>query len=178
MFPMPYLKLADTYYACIRDLIGSPEVLSMDRIPHHTEGVSCLFHCLFVSYVSFRLCRFFHLDWSAAARGGLLHDLFLYDWRKKGSHSGLHGFSHPKAALQNAGRLFDLSDKEKDIIVKHMWPLTLRQVPGCKESMVVSTADKLCAAAECFHLYKALHMDVKLVLAARLFFPRQAAPQA
>ena len=128
--------------------------------------------------MSFRLCRFFHLDWSAAARGGLLHDLFLYDWRKKGSHSGLHGFSHPKAALQNAGRLFDLSDKEKDIIVKHMWPLTLRQVPGCKESMVVSTADKLCAAAECFHLYKALHMDVKLVLAARLFFPRQAAPQA
>ena len=74
---MPYLKLADTYYACIRDLIGSPEVLSMDQIPHHTEGVSCLFHCLFVSYVSFRLCRFFHLDWSAAARGGLLHDLFL-----------------------------------------------------------------------------------------------------
>ena len=175
---MPYLKLADTYYACIRDLIGSPEVLSMDQIPHHTEGVSCLFHCLFVSYVSFRLCRFFHLDWSAAARGGLLHDLFLYDWRKKGSHSGLHGFSHPKAALRNAGQLFDLSDKEKDIIVKHMWPLTLRQVPGCKESMVVSTADKLCAAAECFHLYKALHMDVKLVLAARLFFPHQAAPQA
>lgn len=168
---MSPLKQADDFFACISDLIGTPEVLSMDNVPQHVEDISCLFHSLFVAYVSFRLCRFFHLDFAAAARGGLLHDLFLYDWRVKGSHSGLHGFTHPRAALQNASRLFELSDKEKDIIAKHMWPLTLRHYPRYRESLLVSTADKICAVAELSHLYHALHLDARLTMAARLFRP-------
>lgn len=31
----------------------------------------------------------------------------------------------PKSALQNAEKEFLLNDKEKDIILKHMWPVTL-----------------------------------------------------
>ena len=99
------LKQSDEFFACISDLIGTPEVLSMDSVPQHVEDISCLFHSIFVAYLSFRMCRFFHLDFTAAARGGLLHDLFLYDWRVKGSHSGLHGFTHPQAALRNASQL-------------------------------------------------------------------------
>lgn len=165
------LKQSDEFFACISDLIGTPEVLSMDSVPQHVEDISCLFHSIFVAYLSFRMCRFFHLDFTAAARGGLLHDLFLYDWRVKGSHSGLHGFTHPQAALRNASQLCELSDMEKDIIAKHMRPLTLRSYPRYRESLVVSTADKICAVAEFFHLYHAMHMESRLSRAVHLFRP-------
>ena len=81
-----------------------------------------------VSYVAYGVCKFFGLDYSAAARGGLLHDFFLYDWkeykaiRKKGEAN--HGRMHPHIALENSLEHFALSEKEKDIIVTHMWPKT------------------------------------------------------
>ena len=166
------LKQSDEFYACIADLIGTPEVLAMDALPQQVQSIRCLFHCVFVSYLSFRLCRLLHLDYEAAARGGLLHDLFLYDWRVGGTHVGFHAFTHPAAALRNASRLCELSDREKDIIEKHMWPLTLRSLPRYRESLIVSTADKICAVAELFHVYHALRLGARLSLAARLFRPR------
>lgn len=41
-------------------------------------------------------------------RGALLHDYFLYDWHHHKHDRGLwnmHGFSHPRTALKNAGRV-------------------------------------------------------------------------
>jgi uncharacterized protein len=59
----------------------------------------------------------------------------------------LHGFIHPKLALKNAEENFQLSDLEKDIIVKHMWPLTVK-FPKYKESYVVCLVDKYCSIQE------------------------------
>ena len=42
--------------------------------------------------------------------------------------------------------------KEKEIIRKHMWPLTA-PLPYYKESYMVSLADKICATLEMAHLY-------------------------
>ena len=70
---------------------------------------------------------------------GMLHDLFLYDWRhskKKLNLEGLHAFVHPKIALRNASELFLLNDKEKDIILKHMWPVTFFSLPKYRESYI------------------------------------------
>ena len=145
---------------CIEDLIHTESVQEMRNISQHVD-INCLEHCIFVSYVSFLISRFLGLDYEAAARGGLLHDLFLYDWHIKGSHKGLHGFTHPKTALENASKLCELSQKEKDIIVKHMWPLTLK-FPRYKESYVVSTADKICALAEMLHIYHLMKVSQKL----------------
>ena len=167
---MPPLKQTADYFQCIRDLIFTPEVLSMSEIPQHVD-IICLFHSIFVSYVSFRICQALGWNAAAAARGGLLHDLFLYDWRQKGSHEGLHGFTHPQAALRNASDLCELTDLEKDIIVKHMWPLTISKMPKHRETFVVSCADKLCALAEMFHIYHALHMGLRLALASGLLQP-------
>ena len=43
------------FYAYVSDLLADARVQSMARIEHHTQRISCLDHCLFVSYVSFAL---------------------------------------------------------------------------------------------------------------------------
>lgn len=90
-------------------------------------------------------------------RGALLHDYFLYDWhnrkirlRKPGDIKKLHGFTHPGIAMRNADRDFGLSEGEKEIIRKHMWPLTFSP-PMCREAWVVTMADKVCSLKETIH---------------------------
>ena len=61
-----------------------------------------------------------------------------------------HGFTHPKVALDNAVKYFNLNNIEKDIIEKHMWPLTIRKVPKYKESVIVTMVDKYCSTQETF----------------------------
>ena len=39
-------------------------------------------------------------------------------------------------------------DKEKDIILKHMWPVTFFHFPKYRESYLVTIADKICSSYE------------------------------
>ncbi|MPN07787.1 hypothetical protein SDC9_155059 [bioreactor metagenome] len=84
-------------------------------------------------------------------RGALLHDFFLYDWHEKNQNHRLHGFTHPKRALCNAQHYFRLNDIERDVIEKHMWPMTLKP-PRFKESLVVCLVDKCCTLSETLRL--------------------------
>ena len=86
-------------------------------------------------------------------RGALLHDYFLYDWHDKNraNYQKLHGFYHPGIALRNAEKEYRLSPREKDIIKKHMWPLTIVP-PRCREAWIVTTADKYCSLLETLKL--------------------------
>lgn len=113
------------------------------------KDIDCFVHCLHVSYVSYIICRKLGLDWRAAARGGLLHDFFLYDWhiKKSAGIKELHGFKHPRTALFNARLYFNINDVEKDIILNHMWPMTFR-LPRYKETYVIAAVDKYCAFME------------------------------
>lgn len=91
----------------------------------------------------------------ALIRGALLHDYFLYDWHvpdKENPHT-LHGFYHPRIALRNASREYKLTSREKDIIKKHMWPLTMVP-PKCREAWIVTTADKWCSLLETLHMHR------------------------
>lgn len=88
-------------------------------------------------------------------RGALLHDYFLYDWHdvdRENPHR-LHGFHHPARALKNAAAEYELTDRQKEIIIKHMWPLTVKP-PMCREAWVVTAADKYCSLLETIHLQK------------------------
>jgi uncharacterized protein len=80
-------------------------------------------------------------------KGALLHDYFLYDWHDKEQSPGLHGFKHPYIALKNAKEDYDLNDIEKNIILRHMFPL-VPIPPRCKEAWIVCVADKYCALGE------------------------------
>lgn len=137
------------YYDAISDLIESSVVLKMDEYIQHGT-TSTLDHCIRVSYRSYKIAKLFKMDYKSAARAGLLHDLFLYDWHLEPKRKLFekHGYTHPKTALMNASNNFNLNSKEKDIILKHMWPLTLRSVPKYKESFLVSIVDKYSSCGE------------------------------
>jgi len=146
-------ELLTVYNDCISDLIETEIVQSMDQYIQHGD-ITCLDHCENVSLKSYKVCKLLKLDYKSAARGALLHDFFLYDWHIPGSHVGLHGFRHSKISLKNAEKYFELNNKEKDIILSHMWPLTLRP-PRFKESFVVSLIDKFCSLKETVsYMYK------------------------
>lgn len=106
----------------------------------HSVAVACL--CLY--WV--RLLRL-RVDRRALVRGALLHDYFLYDWHVPDPSHRLHGFTHPRRALENAERDFRLGPIERDAIVRHMFPLT-PMPPRYWESALVCGADKLCALCE------------------------------
>lgn len=99
--------------------------------------------------MAFRICRILHFDARAAARGGLLHDLFFYDAieRKIAEPSRSHIFEHPLDALENAKTVTELNSKEENIIVSHMFPLS-KNMPRYMESFIVSHSDKTCAVKE------------------------------
>ena len=142
-------KYKNQYLNYVSDLMQDTAVQSMRLLPQHRAGVSCYHHSVLVSYASWRVCDWLGLDARAAARGGLLHDFYLYNWRDAASHPGIrHGSQHPEVALRNARARFSLTWREEDIIRSHMFPYTPTKVYRCLESAVVSTMDKLCAAAE------------------------------
>ena len=140
------------------ELLRSEQVRSMGKWRHHGP-VTCLDHSLFVSYLSYRTARFLRLDARAAARGGLLHDLYLYDPVIK--PSPVQCIEHPKIAAQNAGELTDLTPKEKNIILSHMWPLG-GAFPRSLEAWLVDLVDTVCTGLEFSRLYKPIRLRRKL----------------
>lgn len=136
----------EEYVDCVRELLQNQVVLSMDEFIQH-RYVTTLEHCINVSLRSYAICKRLSLDYRSAARGGILHDLFLYDWHTDKPYKGMHAFSHPLIALENACECFQLNDIERDIIRYHMWPLS-KGFPKYKETFVVSCVDKYCATME------------------------------
>ena len=137
------------YNTLVKDLLKNDIILKMKNYIQH-GNTTCYQHCINVSYYSYKICKKLHLDIKSAARAGLLHDLFLYDWHKdspKASFFKQHGFIHPKIAYNNAKKYFDINLREKDMILKHMFPLTLK-LPKYKETFIIILVDKWCTIKE------------------------------
>jgi len=149
-------RLAKDLFTRGKSIILSPEAQVMKRFTQHGE-TTVFEHCVAVAkyslLIAYSLEKLFRIeiDKDSLVRGALLHDYFLYDWHEKGQGRRFHGFTHPGVALKNADRDFDLNEIEKDIIVKHMFPLT-PFLPSHRESFIVSLADKWCALAETFKI--------------------------
>ena len=114
-------------------------------------------HCIDVAEKSIAISKFLRIPCNERemVRGALLHDYFLYDWHDKSreNYQRLHGFYHPGIALRNASMEYELTLREKDIIKKHMWPLTVVP-PFCREAWIVTTADKYCSLLETLKLHR------------------------
>ena len=139
------------FFLIIDDIISNDTVKQMKDYRQHCN-TSCYKHCMQVAYFTYIACKKLKLDYKSATRAAMLHDLFLYDWRKKYRDitlPGLHAFVHPGIALKNASELFELNDLEKDVILKHMWPVTF-SLPKYRESYIVTVMDKYSACLETY----------------------------
>ena len=91
-----------------------------------------------------------NLDGRALLTSAILHDFYLYDWHNKSTNKvhGLHGFSHPGIAAENAKKYFKITPKEENAIRSHMWPLTITALPKSREAWILCFVDKYCAIQE------------------------------
>ena len=169
-------KLAKELFTRGRDILLDPKAQQMKNFTQH--GTTTVFeHC--VSVAKFSLLMAYYLertlrikvDRDSLVRAALLHDYFLYDWHDKTvpGHN-IHGFTHPRTAMLNADRDFGLNEVEKDIISKHMFPLTFMP-PRYRESVLVTLADKWCALCETFKVdvssYIIYRVNARIDLAAK-----------
>ena len=138
--------LANEYMSYVSDILESPEIQKLSECRQHCH-TSRLQHCLNVSYYAFLICKRFGWDCRSAARAGLMHDFYFYNWKTDNVDMKNHSALHPQIALENAEKYFELNDVERDAILKHMWPCT-HPAPKYKESYAVTFSDKFCAILE------------------------------
>ena len=162
------IYLDKEFIQIINDIITNETIQEMKKYRHHYQ-TSCFDHCLLASYNCYIHCKAHNLDYISCARAAMLHDLFLYDWRKRqNGRKGLHAFTHPETAYKNASKLFNLNKKEKDIILKHMWPVTI-PLPRYRESFVLTFVDKRCAINEAIFEMKRRYWNKKSFRFAYIF---------
>lgn len=138
------------------DILASKNFRSTKKhIQHGTVTVNS--HCINVAKHSLMISKKLKVrcNQRELIRGALLHDYFLYDWHDKDHINPLrlHGIFHPGIALKNASEEYELTDREKDIIRKHMWPMTVIP-PLCREAWIVTAADKWVSLMETLHVYR------------------------
>ncbi len=138
----------------IKDITENSSVLSLKEHVQHMKG-SRYAHCYEVAFYTYVICKKWGLDYISATRGAMLHDFYFYNWKNKGveGQKRFHAYRHPRIALNNAIENFELNPLEKDIILKHMWPLTFR-LPRFSESYIVTFVDKYCATKEFFRFLR------------------------
>lgn len=145
-------ELSNENYDLLQEIIQ--ELSTQGRLQEERNALqhgatSVYEHSVNVAYRSLLLTENFRLpvDKKVLVRGALLHDYFLYDWHAKNEGHRMHGFRHPGFALRNASRDYSLCWKERNIIARHMFPLTVLP-PQCLEAWIVCFVDKYCAFSE------------------------------
>lgn len=133
-----------TFESAIKDIISNDEYQKLKGFSHH-GGSSRFDHCIKVAKASFYIASFFRLNSREAARGAMLHDFYLYC----NGHGKIieHLKVHPGNALAHARKSFELTAREEEIILCHMWPLA-GKLPKYPESYIVNITDTICAFKE------------------------------
>ena len=138
----------------VKDITENSSMISLKEHLQHMKG-SRYAHCYEVAFYTYVITKKWGLDYVSATRGAMLHDFYFYDWRNKGveGQKKFHPYRHPRIALNNAMQNFDLNEVEKDVILKHMWPLTIK-LPRYREAYIVTFVDKYCAIKEVLKFFK------------------------
>lgn len=133
------------YMKLVNEILTDTDFNKTKELVHH--GQNRYDHLLRVSYLSYKITKMLGLDYKSTARGGLLHDFFFerVDVSTKERRKLLT--KHPEYALNNSIKKFDLNDKEKDIILNHMFPITFSP-PKYAEAWIVDAIDNAVAVYE------------------------------
>lgn len=141
------------YLDIVDDILEHNEFIKTKDITHH--GMNRYDHSVRVSYYSYKIAKLLKLDYEEVARGGLLHDFFLVDNEVISMKERLNTLvNHPKYAEAYASKYFELSPKERDIILAHMFPISITTVPKYAESWVVNTVDNVISVFEAIYSTK------------------------
>lgn len=133
------------YLKLVNDILENNKFNELDTIEHH--GMTRLDHSIRVSYYSYKISKILGLDYVTTARAGLLHDFFISKENRTLKERFISTFVHPKYAVMNAEKYFDIDDKAKNIIESHMFPI-YKVLPKYAESWIVSGVDKIAALYE------------------------------
>ncbi|HIT43357.1 TPA: HD domain-containing protein [Candidatus Avacholeplasma faecigallinarum] len=135
--------MLNEFLRLIRPIVKTSKYRLMKNYRHH-NNCSTYSHSLKVAYLCYTYAlKHKNIDLKSLIRGALLHDYYLYDWHDKESWHRLHGYKHPKFSYQNAIKDYENINKiEKDIILHHMFPLTINP-PKTKEGWIVCYFDKV-----------------------------------
>ena len=141
------------FWRAVRDVVRSEEYRKMRSYRHHIKG-SVYDHSIKTAWLCWQHHRRFgtKIDLDSFVRGALLHDYYLYDWHDfpHRRHRLSHGFTHPARALQNASEKYpDLTPMERDMILRHMFPLTPIP-PRTKAGWLLCFYDKIAAVSDYF----------------------------
>lgn len=139
------------FLALIRPLLRHPAVNVLSTYRHHMT-IDRLQHVISVAYLAYHICLDKGLDAKEAAVAALLHDLFYFD-SERGDAPRHPWLRHPAIAWENASPLYPFTELGRDVICRHMWPLT-RRLPETREGRIVCWADKYCAMREFFHSFR------------------------
>ena len=137
----------------IPEYLENQKVKQMEHYIQHGSTTTYQ-HCINVMAVSFIISKIFgilgfKIDMMVLLVGALLHDFYLYDWHDgRWRKEGLHCFSHPQVAKENAKKYFNIDAKTSNVIESHMFPATLKHPMKSKEALIVNMADKYCAIIE------------------------------
>ncbi len=133
------------YLDLVSHILDNEKFNETKEIVHH--GLNRYDHSLRVSYYSYCIAKALRMNYKDTARGALLHDFFITDNNCSKNDRIKSVFKHPKHALENASKYFDLTDMEADIIRKHMFPLTILP-PKYFESWLVDIVDDIVSVIE------------------------------
>ncbi len=160
-------RLETIYQAFLND----EKILRMKDISMH-RGSNCYLHSFKVAKKAIKksLNRK-DVNLEVVLLGAILHDYYLYDWRKDRSKLKKHGKNHPKIAIENAVKDFNISEDVKKVIKSHMWPLNIKDYPNSKEARIVSISDKAVTIGESLtsKKYKQKRLDKYLSYISHLF---------
>ena len=160
-------RLESIYQAFLND----EKILRMKDISMH-RGSNCYLHSFKVAKKAIKksLNRK-DVNLEVVLLGAILHDYYLYDWRKDRSKLKKHGKNHPSVAINNAVKDFDISEDVKKVIKSHMWPINIKDYPKSKEAKIVSISDKAVTIGESLTSknYKQKKLDKYLSYISHLF---------
>lgn len=133
------------YLKIVNDILKNEEFNKLKKMEHH--GMSRFGHSLRVSYVAYNIAKRLGLNYEEVARAGLLHDFFLSKEDRNFKDKFISTFVHPKTAVENSIKIFNVNKKEIDIIRSHMFPFYFA-LPKYAESWVVIGVDKTLGSYE------------------------------
>ena len=127
----------------IEPIVSLEDYQKLKSIAHH--GLTRYDHCIRVAQGAYKVSKLLHLDYVKVTEAAMLHDFFIDEVKEMGSVKRLQ--EHPKYALQNAKKYFELTPMQEDVILTHMFPVTITP-PKYIESWIVDIIDDVVAVYE------------------------------